>query len=111
SLKLLQDDDLARSAQKKRPRPLAEAPGVGTKTDWVPLLPCEGWFGQTQRKRWVMDDPEGSPVFLAFRIPNRRPCRGKNVTQRQGPRACGGQAAIPVGLLIGLPKSGPQSRT
>ena len=102
--------ELVKTGAKKRPKPLAEVPGV-ENTDWAPLLPCEGVFGQTQSKRWVMDRSGGFSGLSCHSDPDLTSRPRENVTQGQGSRACGRQAAIPVGLLIGLPKSGPQSRT
>src|SRR5258706_13282032 len=53
------------SPNKKRPTPLAEVPSEYTES--APLVPCEGWFGQTQ-KRQVGDGPIGRvlPSFLPF---------------------------------------------
>src|SRR5688572_7709201 len=62
---------------KKTPDTSSEVPGVERNTDGAPLLPCEGVFGQTQRKRWVMDRSGGFSGLSCLSDPDLASCRGK----------------------------------
>src|SRR3954462_8895152 len=93
--------------RKKTPEAFFKVSGVSTKV--APLVPCEGWFGQTLRKRWVMVRSGGFSRLSCRSDPDLADHRG--IHTRFRPQACGGQASTPVGLLIGFPNTGPQAPT